>query len=161
MIAFRFYVKTQQHRDLTMRTLFALGIAVLLVTTGSVAFAAENAVTASDAWVATPAPAAKSADVYMTLHNYSYQDIAVVGSSSPVAERVELNRSALKGQVLDTEPGNKLVIPAGFEMRLQSKGLHYVLLGLKQELHSGDSVDLVLQLDNGSQLDVKAEVVQP
>ncbi|MGA7982254.1 MAG: copper chaperone PCu(A)C [Chromatiaceae bacterium] len=141
-----------------MRTSLALSLAALLLACSPLTLAAGNAVSVSDAWVAEGAPDAKALNAYMTLHNASDGNVAVIGASTPAAERVELHRAALKSQVLGIERSHKLIIPAGLDVRLQSKGLHFSLVNPKRQLNAGDTVDIVLQLDNGDRLDVSAEV---
>jgi copper(I)-binding protein len=70
-----------------------------------------------------------------------------------------LQRRGLKGHTVGSQPRRKLVVvPPGLDMRLQSDRLHFRLVDLKHELKPGDVVELALELDNGAQVNVDAEV---
>jgi periplasmic copper chaperone A len=141
-----------------MRAPLLLALAAFLSFCAASAPAAQDGIFATDAWIAAGPAGAKTLDAYMTLHNRTGADVAVIDAATDAAERVELHRSALKGQVLGMEPHNRLVLPADLDVRLQSPGLHFILVDPRRDLHPGASVDLVLKLDNGSRLDVAAEV---
>ena len=144
-----------------MRGLFALPLVAFLFVYGAIALGAPQGVYATDAWVAEGAPGALTLNAYVTLHNPTNENVAVIGARTNAAERVELRRYGRKGRVLGAEPRRKLVIPAGLQIRMQTQALHFALVHLERPVKAGDTVDLILQLDSGNRLDVGAEVRKP
>lgn len=144
-----------------MRGSLTFWLLAFLFVYGPIALAAPQGVYATDAWVAEGPPGAATLNAYMTLHNPTNENVAVIGAMTTAAERIELRRYGRTGRVLGTEPRRKLVIPAGLKIRMQTKGLHLTLVHPKRALGAGDTVDLILQLDNRTRLAVSAEVRKP
>jgi copper(I)-binding protein len=144
-----------------MRGSLTLRLLAFLFVYIPIALGAPQGVYATDAWVAEGPPDAETLNAYMTLHNPTHENVAVIGATTAAAERVELRRSGRKGRVLGVEPRRKLVIPAGLKIRMQTKALHFALIHPKRPLKTGDAVDFILQLDNRARLDVSAEVRRP
>ena len=138
--------------------LVAAGLLGLTVCTSVQAETAASSVTVSDAYARAVPPGQPNSASFMTLHNNSAADHALLGAGSAAAEAVELHTHSMKDGMMQMRRVEKIDIPAGAETRLQPGGLHVMLIGLKQPLHPGEAVSLSLQFDDGSTLDVSAPV---
>lgn len=100
-----------------------------------------------EAWVRSARQGENSA-VYLILHNHTDIDDALIGVSTDVAEAAELHLSAVNNDVMTMTPQDRIEIPAGDEVALESGGYHIMLIGLKQDLNVGDEITLTLHFEN-------------
>ncbi|HEY5995296.1 MAG TPA: copper chaperone PCu(A)C [Gallionellaceae bacterium] len=114
-----------------------LSIAALLC--AAQAWAGEATVTV--AWVRATAPGQDSAAV--SLHIRTEADARLVSASSPAAERVEIHIMKHENGMMTMRETESLALPAGQEVALES-GSHLMLVGLKQPLKAGETVQLAL-----------------
>ncbi len=127
-----------------------LGIAALLCT--AQAWAGETVVT--EASVRATAPGQDNAAV--SLHIRAVADARLVAASSPAAERVEIHLMKHENGMMTMRAVESLALPAGQEVALES-GTHLMLVGLKQPLKAGDSVQLALTVEYA---DKRREVIK-
>lgn len=112
------------------------------------------------AWVrATPPNRAVTAG-YLGIHNAGDETRRLVGAASPVSDRTELHT-----HVHDRESGmmqmrhvESIELPAGETVRLAPGGLHIMFMALTRDLQPGMTVPVTLEFDDGSRLDLEAEV---
>ena len=71
----------------------------------------------------------------------------LVSASSPVAGVVEVHEMAMDGNVMKMRAVPSLELPAGKTVELKPGGYHVMLMDLKQELKTGDSVPLTLVIE--------------
>lgn len=102
---------------------------------------------AADAWV--KAGDGNMTGMFVDLSNSSADDIALVGASSPVASMVEIHEAA-NGVMREKDGG--VVIPAGGEATLMPGGDHVMLMGLTEPILAGDTVSVVLEFDDGTEM---------
>ncbi|MCC3281328.1 copper chaperone PCu(A)C [Arthrobacter caoxuetaonis] len=121
--------------------------------------AAEQAASlaVSGAW-AKAAEADGMTGAFGTLENTGVEDITVVAASSPSAGMVELHEMAMgaDGAMTMQEIEGGFTVPAGGEYVLEPGGSHLMLMQLEAGLLAGDTVDITLELADGSTLDVQA-----
>lgn len=98
---------------------------------------------------------------YMTLVNAGATDDAVVGATTDASDVVELHETTMEGDLMRMNPVTEIVIPANGEVELKPGGLHIMLIGLKQDLQAGDTVNLTLNLRSGGVITLAAPVRQP
>jgi hypothetical protein len=103
-------------------------------------------------------PGQRSTAAYMTLTNDSGQDRAVVAAESPAVESVEIHTHLHEDGMMRMRRVDRLDLPAGEKVALEPGGLHLMLIGLRETLAPGDSVEFTLELDDGSRIPVQAEV---
>ncbi|MFZ2619284.1 MAG: copper chaperone PCu(A)C [Alphaproteobacteria bacterium] len=146
-----------------MRYLFTLGLALLLCPLAMAqAPKAADALEVQNPWVrATPASAnVRTSAAYMVLKNNGDADIDIVGASSTVAERVELHTHTMTDNgVMTMTKIEKIVVPAGHNVALESGGHHIMFFNLAQPLVEGTEVDITLQLAGGHTRTVRAKVM--
>ena len=102
---------------------------------------------------------------YATLRNTSASDIVLVAAASPAAEHAMLMNTISSGAGSASMSGMieaaSLTVPAGGELTLASAGDHVMLMGLKEPLQEGGTVDITLQADDGRTLELSAVVQKP
>jgi periplasmic copper chaperone A len=131
---------------------------------GSIAFAvnATAAVTATDAWVRGTVPAQKTTGAFVTLQ--SSVDTKLVSVATPVAKSAEIHESNMSDGTMRMKAVDFVALPAGKRIELKPGGYHVMLIGIAKPLGAGDSVPLILTLEDPSgkrsTLDVEA-VVRP
>lgn len=129
-----------------------LGAGLLLNTP---VFAAQIA--ASNIVVKNPIVATNNnqASVFLVLNNKDQdKNYSIVAATSPVARQVQLTKTVARG----TKPVKDIVVEADDTQTLKANGMHIALIGLKQQLHSGDTVPVTLIFSDGSYLDFRATV---
>jgi periplasmic copper chaperone A len=110
-----------------------------------------------NAWI-TQAPGADVAAAYLTLHNASARSVTVLEIHSPIARTIVIHQSQIEGGMSKMRPASPLRVLPGQTVKLEPGGLHAMLEGVAQPLKIGDIVPLVLKLDDGSSVQVRAQV---
>lgn len=112
------------------------------------------------AWVRGTVPAQKISGAFMDLT--SKGGAALVGASAPVAEAVEVHEMKLEGGVMKMRATSRLALPAGKAVSLKPGGYHIMLMGLKGQLKTGDTVPITLRIEDAGKkvesVTVNAEV---
>lgn len=98
---------------------------------------------------------------YLSLHNAGKTSDRLLGASSPAAERVELHRMAMEGDVMRMRPVESIELPPGGRVELKPGGLHLMLMGLKQPLQAGQAVPLTLRFEKAGEVPVRLQVQAP
>ena len=121
------------------------------------ASATSPQVTVSDAWARATPPRASTAAVYLTL--LSVGGDRLVSVSTPVAQQAALHRTTNEGGVMRMRPvAGGLALPAGKPVSLSPGGYHIMLMGLRSQLHPGESVPLHLTFARSGPVDANAAV---
>lgn len=117
---------------------------------------AEQAVTASKAWVKAPASGETEAAAFVTVENPGMYDIYVTSASTDAAGTVQLRAPGAGG----APPAaiTEAVVPAYDSLEMKPAGTHLLLTDLKRPLKAGDTIALVLVTDSGVALHVQAGV---
>lgn len=109
---------------------------------------------------ATP-PGAPTSGGYVTLINHSDQERFLVGAESSVANKVEIHVSEMKGETMMMHQVEQIAVPAHGEVQLKPGGYHIMMMGLKQPLSAGETVNFTLVMKNGERLELAAPVLSP
>lgn len=121
------------------------------------AYAGTPEVTVSDAWIRA-IPGSDVAAAYLTLRNSGTYPVTIVAISSPAAASAMIHETTLVGTQSTMRPHEQLLLAAGQTVRLSPGGLHVMLMNLRQALHPGDQVQLVLLFAGGTSLTATARV---
>ncbi|HFD78806.1 MAG TPA: copper chaperone PCu(A)C [Gammaproteobacteria bacterium] len=113
---------------------------------------------ARDAWVREAPPTAQMLAAYLTLLNPGPVDRVVTRVSSPRFDHVMLHRSEVVDGIARMQHVERLVVPAHGTVRLEPGGLHLMMPAPQRRLVAGEQVRFVLELEDGEQLRVEAEV---
>ncbi len=88
--------------------------------------------------------------VYLAIRNHDSETDHLTGASSNAAEVVQLQNG--------TEVINVIPVDANREFVFTPDGYHVMLVGLKQELHEGDKIEVVLQFRDHKDLIINIPV---
>ena len=118
----------------------------------------ESLVVVRDAWVREPPGGHPIAAAYMTMVNNSDMATALVSAESSAVERIEINSMTHEDGKMRMRQVERVLLPAGGRVALESGGLHLMLMGLSNPPRAGDSIDLTLRFADGSVRAVSASV---
>lgn len=88
--------------------------------------------------------------IYLAMHNHDSETDQLTGASSDAAEVVQLQNGT---EIVDVIP-----VYANTEFVFIPDGYHVMLIGLKQELHMGDEIEVVLQFRDHEDLTISVPV---
>lgn len=127
------------------------------------AFAAQGQTTVAEAWVRGTVAGQKATGMFGQLTSAAGGKL--VAASSPVAGVTELHEMTMDGNVMKMRAVPALDLPAGKAVELKPGGYHVMLMDLKQELKSGDTVPVTLVIEGAGgkreNVEVKATVKAP
>ncbi len=109
----------------------------------------------ANAWVAPNPAGSGPAGGYFLLHNGTSAERSLVAVESAAADRVELHRSWLEGDVARMGRVESVAVAPDAHVTFEPGGYHLMLFGLEP---SGDSVPLQLRFDDGSERTVEADL---
>jgi copper(I)-binding protein len=105
-------------------------------------------------------PGTMNTAAYMTLVNESDEALELTGASTPVANSAMLHKTVRHvGGVMAMEHVMSATLPARGQLKLESGGLHLMLMGLKRPLKDGTIVKVTLQFEGGFSMTVDLPVV--
>lgn len=132
--------------------------ALVLLSSLLIVAAATPSLQVSGAWVRESNPASRITAAYLTLHNPSSKPMTVAGVTSTAAGTVEMHEMKTVDGVMSMQQVSKIVVPAKGSVTLAPNGMHLMLIDLVAPLRGGESVELVLKMDDGSPVVVHAPV---
>ncbi len=118
-------------------------------------------VTVHDAWVREAPAGRKVTAAFLVAENPGKSPRSIVSATSDAAETVELHEMKQVGSTMEMSPVKSIEVPAGGKTELKPGGLHVMMFGLKKPLAEGDTVMVTLVLDNGTKVNVAAQVRKP
>jgi copper(I)-binding protein len=131
--------------------------AAVLFTLASAVWAGENDVVVSNVWMRESVPGQSSASLQLSLT--SIKPATLLGASSPLADRIKIQRYApRRGKMVAQEVGS-LRLPRHRTVVLGESGAALMLVGLKRELNVGDRVPVTLRIQLPRQRIVRLETV--
>ena len=122
-----------------------------------VASAQTPALVVQNAWTRLT-PGTDVAAVYLTLRNVSARPVIVIAVQSPIASQAMIHETKTESGQSRMRPHEQLVIAPGQTVKLEPGGLHVMLHGLTHPVTAGQSLPLVLLLDDGGTVQVAALV---
>lgn len=146
----------------TFKVSAAFAIVALLLS-GLTSCTAEPApkLSIQDPWARPAAMGVGTAAIYFTLVNDGSASDALVGASSDAAESASLHETQMEGGVMSMVPVLRIEIPAKGRTELEPGGFHMMLMGLKRDLNTGDTVSVTLRFEKSDEITVEAEVREP
>jgi copper(I)-binding protein len=97
---------------------------------------------------------------YMTIHNPSQIAVSIVAIRSDAFASVEIHRSVMHDGMMRMDPVNNLQIAPGASLQLAPGGLHLMMMQPVQETRPGDDIEIILQLDDGSEQRLMMKVIK-
>lgn len=132
--------------------------AVLLAFASFASVAGDEQLHVMDAWIREAPPGVSALAGYVTIHNMSGKPVGILKVESPAFASIEIHRTEIKDGMARMVEQKRMEIPAGGERKLAPSGDHFMLLNPRVPLKSGDTVEWVLHLGDGSKLTVMAAV---
>jgi copper(I)-binding protein len=117
----------------------------LFVLLATAALAAHAQTTVKDPWVRGTVAGQKATGMFGQVVSTSGGKL--VSASSPVAGVVEIHEMVMDGNVMKMRAIAGLELPAGKPVDLKPGGYHVMLMDLKQELKTGESVPVTLVIE--------------
>ena len=117
----------------------------LFVLLATAALAAHAQTTVKDPWVRGTVAGQKATGMFGQVTSTSGGKL--VSASSPVAGVVEIHEMVMDGNVMKMRAVTGLELPAGKPVDLKPGGYHVMLMDLKQELKTGESVPVTLVIE--------------
>ena len=151
-------MKDSQYMNPLLRTL-AILFGLLLLAASVQAAEAGNPVTIRDAYVRGLPPGVRNTAAYMTIINNGDTDLVLSGASSPAADSTMLHTTVNTNGKMSMEHVMSAVVPAHGRLVLSSGGYHFMLMGLRRQLGSGDTVKLTLQFRDAFTVPLELPVV--
>lgn len=131
-------------------------LAGLVFSSGALA----QSVTVKDAWVRATVPAQKATGAFMQLT--SPTGTRLVEARSPAAGIVEIHEMAMENNVMKMRAVKGIDLPPNKPVALVPGGYHVMLIDLKAQARTGDSVPITLVFEDKDKkrqtVEVKAEV---
>jgi periplasmic copper chaperone A len=112
----------------------------------------------SDAWARATPPGAANGAVFFTLRNSGGQDDRLRQAATPVAKVAELHSHLMEAGVARMRQVPEIVVPAHGSAVLKPGGMHVMLIGLRQPLKEGESIDLVLNFEQAGERKLRVPV---
>ena len=110
-------------------------------------------------WVRAAPPGAPALGAFMLIHNHSAAQRSLVAASTSLATtRVELHRTMMQDGVMKMVPQESIPIAPQSTTRLEPGSWHVMLIGPEQVPGEGEQVEITLVFDDGSELQVNAQV---
>lgn len=108
------------------------------------------------AWARPAGPAMPNSAAYALLVNLTDKEDVLVSAEVSVSETVELHEMIMgEGDVMQMRPvEGGIPLPAGSAVQLKPGGLHVMLIGLKQELMAGTTMDLKLNFAESDSIEL-------
>jgi copper(I)-binding protein len=97
---------------------------------------------------------------YMTIHNSSQMAVSIIAIRSDAFASVEVHRSVMQDGMMRMEPVNNLPIAPGASLQLAPGGLHLMMMQPVQATRPGDDIEIILQLDDGSEQRLMMKVIK-
>lgn len=156
--------------------------AAALVVAGVVAgcSAGSGSITVTEPWARASSAMAAAGAAYMKIENTGSAADALLGAASSVADTVEVHETVameapaetegmggmetpaatdgMGGGMMGMQPIARLEVPAGGTVELKPGGYHIMLIGLKQELKVGETIEITLTFEKAGEVKVTAEV---
>jgi hypothetical protein len=122
------------------------------------AVSAAESLQVRDAWIREAPANAKALGAFATIHNPSATSRTLVAARSAAAEKLELHKTIMEGELAKMVAQDAVEVPANGEVKLQPGGLHIMLIGPKHALKAGDKVEITLEFNDGVTMPVNFEV---
>lgn len=104
-------------------------------------------------------PGKMSTGAFMEIKNQTDKDLYLVKALSPIAKIVELHDHIKVDGVMKMQAVEKILIPAKSSTFLKKGSLHVMLIDLTSELKKDSTINLQLELSDGSSVNIKAPVL--
>jgi copper(I)-binding protein/mono/diheme cytochrome c family protein len=152
------YLEDETQRLMGEVALDSIEPPVTAASTASQAKADGDVVAIMNAWVREAHPAATVNAGYMTLVNVGTEDVALVKVESDAYKNTEVHEMVSVDGLMEMREVTNMVIPPNGQIQLAPGGKHLMLMGPKEHLTVGQSVDMTLTFKSGKKQKVSVPV---
>jgi len=121
---------------------------------------ADSELQVTEPWVREAPPTSRVSAGYLKLVNNRENKVTVTAISSPDFENAEIHRTVIEDGIARMLPVKQLDVPASSQLSLEPGGLHLMLFEPHRSLAEGETVTLVIHLENGNQMTILAPVIR-
>lgn len=140
-----------------MRKILAIAAGAIMLH-WTAATLAGGALDVKDPYARSVPPGQANSAVFMQIVNRGVAARALVGGKSDAADVLELHNHTMADGMMRMRRVEQIEIPGQGSVSLEPGGFHVMLIGLRRNLAPGDKVDVILDLDDGTALEVEAQV---
>ncbi|QKG28790.1 copper chaperone PCu(A)C [Campylobacter sp. RM16187] len=133
--------------------------ALALVATFCAANAADIEV--SNAFAKATPPHVKNSAAFMDIKNNTDKAVKLIAASSNISKTAELHTHKHADGMMQMIQVDDIEIPAKSEVSLKPGGLHVMFMNIFAPVKEGDKIDVTLEFDNGSKIELKDVVAKP
>jgi copper(I)-binding protein len=109
-------------------------------------------------WSRATPTGAKTAAVYMMLHNKGDKPDRLIGAETDAADSAEFHLMSMDNGIMTMRHVDALDIPAAGSAEMAPHGLHIMLTGLKKPLAEYDTFDMTLIFEHAGRVKIEVEV---
>ncbi|MCV6609551.1 MAG: copper chaperone PCu(A)C [Amphritea sp.] len=131
---------------------------ITLLTALTLSCTAMADVQVSDAYARAVPPGQPNSAAFLTLKNTSDEKVALQSASSPAAKVVELHTHSHADGVMKMRKISQITLSGNEKVELKPGGLHIMMIGLNQNLMTGETISLTLDFSDGSSQTLDVEV---
>lgn len=127
----------------------------------AIAFAqvdAADSLLVTNAWIKLAPPGAAVNAAYMDFHNRAQEEKVIVAVTADCCAQVMMHQTRREGDRVYMDHRDTLYILAQSELQLTPGGLHLMLVGAKTPLRLNDSVNIVFDFSDSTQLTLRVPV---
>lgn len=132
-------------------------ILVSLVLVSSYCYEAPN-ITAENAVIRKPPAGTNITAAFFTLKNGTHEELAIAEIKSDVAATVEIHETYQEKGMAKMRKVESIPVPAGGEAVLKPGSYHVMLIDLKRELKTGETLPLIVKFSSGALFRISAKV---
>ena len=121
---------------------------------------AQPSIQIENAYIRELPPNVETAAVYMTIHNVGQHPMTLNEVRTDAANSAMLHQTSMQNGMMVMEHLMTLELDGKTSVSLAPGGLHIMLMGLRQTLRAGDTVNLTLHFANGLVLNSSVPIVR-
>ena len=118
-----------------------------------------DAISVESVWARTSPMSSDTGAIYMTLTSPNDDALVSAAVEKSIASMTQVHETTMKADgTMGMQEVDEVALPAGTAVALEPGGFHIMLMGLKQPLVLGDTLEVVLTFQSGEEVTVDADV---
>jgi hypothetical protein len=113
----------------------------------------------SEVWARPSYGKSKNSAIYMNIFNNGSKDDTLIKAETDVADKTVFHKSGEENGVMKMIHIDQVSVPSGLPVEFKPKGLHVMLINLKQKLKEGDKFKLGLTFEKAGYTEVEVRVI--
>ena len=136
-------------------------VSVAILMLGACGGGSSGVIEVTDSWAPSTPPNAPTAAIYVRIENGTGNDDRLIDVAIDRCEAIELHTTNIdETRIMRMRMATReaLAIPAGETLEMVPGGLHVMCIGLDEPFRAGESLDLDIQLESGTRLQITTPV---